>query len=98
MAEKEIVIMLATDFRLPRVLKHIEAGRIVRIVPAPETLATRAKARGGAQCPAVTTTLAPTKPVTWECSERNCTETERGYEPPPICPQHGLPMRARKSA
>ena len=34
-AEKETVIMPATDFRLSEVLSHIEAGRIVRVVPAP---------------------------------------------------------------
>jgi hypothetical protein len=33
--EKETVIMLATDFRLSEVLRHIEAGRIVHIIPAP---------------------------------------------------------------
>jgi hypothetical protein len=33
--EKETVIMLATDFRLTEVLRHIEAGKIVRVVPAP---------------------------------------------------------------
>jgi hypothetical protein len=34
-SEKETVIMLATDFRLPEVLRHIEAGKIVRVIPAP---------------------------------------------------------------
>lgn len=34
--EKETVIMLATDFRLSEVLRHIEAGRIVRVIPAPD--------------------------------------------------------------
>jgi hypothetical protein len=33
--EKETVIMQATDFRLSEVLRHIEAGKIVRIIPAP---------------------------------------------------------------
>jgi hypothetical protein len=33
--EKETVIMLTTDFRLSDVLAHIEAGKIVRIIPAP---------------------------------------------------------------
>jgi hypothetical protein len=33
--EKETVIMLATDFRLSEVLRHIEAGKIVRFIPAP---------------------------------------------------------------
>jgi hypothetical protein len=33
--EKETVIMLATDFRLAEVLRHIEAGRIVLVIPAP---------------------------------------------------------------
>jgi len=33
--EKETVIMLATDFRLSDVLRHIEAGRIVLVIPAP---------------------------------------------------------------
>jgi hypothetical protein len=32
--EKETVIIRATDFRLSEVLRHIEAGRIVRVVPA----------------------------------------------------------------
>jgi hypothetical protein len=31
---KLTVIMLAEDFRLPEVLRHIEAGRIVRVIPA----------------------------------------------------------------
>jgi hypothetical protein len=35
--EKEIVIMLATDFRLTEVLMHIEAGRIVYVIPAPRS-------------------------------------------------------------
>jgi hypothetical protein len=34
-SEKETVIILARDFRLPEVLRHIEAGRIVRVIPAP---------------------------------------------------------------
>jgi hypothetical protein len=34
-SEKETVIMPATDFRLAEVLRHIESGRIVRIVPIP---------------------------------------------------------------
>lgn len=33
--EKETVIMLATEFRLTEVLKHIEAGKIVLVIPAP---------------------------------------------------------------
>ena len=33
--EKETVIMLATEFRLSDVLSHIEAGKIVHIIPAP---------------------------------------------------------------
>jgi len=33
--EKEIVIIVAQDFRLSEVLIHIEAGRIVRVIPAP---------------------------------------------------------------
>jgi hypothetical protein len=33
--EKETVIMLAKEFRLSDVLTHIEAGKIVRIIPAP---------------------------------------------------------------
>jgi hypothetical protein len=32
--EKLIVIILAPDFRLPEVLRHIEAGRIVLVIPA----------------------------------------------------------------
>ena len=31
--EKLIVILLARDFRLPEVLRHIEAGRIVLVIP-----------------------------------------------------------------
>ena len=31
--EKPTVIILAQDFRLPEVLRHIEAGRIVRVIP-----------------------------------------------------------------
>jgi hypothetical protein len=35
-SDKVIVIIQAKDFRLPEVLKHIEAGRIVRVIlPAP---------------------------------------------------------------
>jgi hypothetical protein len=30
---KLIVILLAQDFRLPEVLRHIEAGRIVLVIP-----------------------------------------------------------------
>jgi hypothetical protein len=33
-SQKPTVIVLAQDFRLPEVLKHIEAGRIVRVIPA----------------------------------------------------------------
>jgi hypothetical protein len=32
-SEKPTVIILAQDFRLPEVLRHIEAGRIVRVIP-----------------------------------------------------------------
>ena len=32
-SEKLIVILLARDFRLPEVLRHIEAGRIVLVIP-----------------------------------------------------------------
>ena len=32
-SEKPTVIILARDFRLPEVLRHIEAGRIVRVIP-----------------------------------------------------------------
>jgi hypothetical protein len=32
---KETVIILAQDFRLAEVLAHIEAGRIVLVIPAP---------------------------------------------------------------
>ena len=33
-SEKLVVILLARDFRLPEVLRHIEAGRIVHVIPA----------------------------------------------------------------
>jgi hypothetical protein len=33
--EKETVIIVAQDFRLSEVLRHIEAGKIVRVIPAP---------------------------------------------------------------
>ncbi len=33
-SEKPTVIIQAQDFRLPEVLRHIEAGRIVRVIPA----------------------------------------------------------------
>jgi hypothetical protein len=33
-SEKPTVIILARDFRLPEVLRHIEAGRIVLVIPA----------------------------------------------------------------
>jgi hypothetical protein len=33
--EESAVILLAQDFRLPDVLRHIEAGRIVLVIPAP---------------------------------------------------------------
>ena len=37
-SEKATVIIQAQDFRLPEVLRHIEAGRIVRVIPpAPRT-------------------------------------------------------------
>ncbi|KJE19875.1 hypothetical protein FF36_05862 [Frankia torreyi] len=31
----EIVVILAADFRLPNVLRHLEAGKIVLVIPAP---------------------------------------------------------------
>jgi hypothetical protein len=31
---KLTVVLLAQDFRLPEVLRHIEAGRIVLVIPA----------------------------------------------------------------
>jgi hypothetical protein len=34
--EKPAVIILARDFRLPEVLRHIEAGRIVLVISATE--------------------------------------------------------------
>ena len=34
-SEKPMVIILARDFRLPEVLRHLEAGRIVLIIPSP---------------------------------------------------------------
>lgn len=34
--EKLTVILLAQDFRLPEVLRHIEAGRIVLVIPPAE--------------------------------------------------------------
>jgi hypothetical protein len=33
-SEKPTVIIQAQDFRLPEVLRQIEAGRIVRVIPA----------------------------------------------------------------
>jgi len=33
-SEKPTVIIQAPDFRLPEVLRHIESGRIVRVIPA----------------------------------------------------------------
>jgi hypothetical protein len=33
-SEKKIVIIPAQEFSLPEVLRHIEAGRIVLVVPA----------------------------------------------------------------
>jgi hypothetical protein len=35
-AEELTVILPAREFRLPEVLRHIEAGRIVIILPAPQ--------------------------------------------------------------
>jgi hypothetical protein len=35
-SEKPAVVIQAQDFRLPEVLRHIEAGRIVRVIPATE--------------------------------------------------------------
>jgi hypothetical protein len=35
--EKPTVIILAQDFRLSEVLRHIEAGRIVLVIPADTT-------------------------------------------------------------
>jgi hypothetical protein len=32
-SEKLTVILLVQDFRLPEVLRHIEAGRIVLVIP-----------------------------------------------------------------
>ncbi len=37
--EKETVIILPHDFRLPDVLGHIEAGKIVLVIPAPRNSA-----------------------------------------------------------
>jgi hypothetical protein len=34
-SEKPTVIILAHEFRLPDVLRHLEAGRIVLVIPAP---------------------------------------------------------------
>jgi hypothetical protein len=31
--QREVVVIRAQDFRLPEVARHIEAGRIVRVVP-----------------------------------------------------------------
>lgn len=36
-AQRPIVVVLARDFRLPEVLGHIEAGRIVRVVLAEQS-------------------------------------------------------------
>jgi len=36
-SEKEIVIILAGDFRLPEVLRYIEAGKIVHVIPVPRS-------------------------------------------------------------
>jgi len=33
--EENVVVLAAGEFRLPDVLRHVEAGRIVRIIPAP---------------------------------------------------------------
>ena len=33
-SEQVIVIIQAKDFRLPEVLRHIEAGRVVLVIPA----------------------------------------------------------------
>jgi hypothetical protein len=33
--EKEAVIIQAHEFRLPEVLRHIEAGKTVLVIPAP---------------------------------------------------------------
>jgi hypothetical protein len=35
--EEETVVIAAAEFRLPDVLRHIEAGKIVRVIPAPRT-------------------------------------------------------------
>jgi nitrate reductase NapAB chaperone NapD len=35
---KLVVILMAQDFRLPEVLRHIEAGRIVLVIPATRRL------------------------------------------------------------
>jgi hypothetical protein len=34
-SEKQTVIIPAQDFRLAEVLRHLEAGRIVIVIPAP---------------------------------------------------------------
>ena len=36
-SEKPIVTVLAQDFRLPEVLRHIEAGEIVLVILTPRT-------------------------------------------------------------
>jgi hypothetical protein len=35
--EKPTVIIPANEFSLPKVLRHLESGKIVLIIPAPET-------------------------------------------------------------
>ena len=35
---KLVVILMAQDFRLPEVLRHIEAGKIVLVIPATHCL------------------------------------------------------------
>jgi hypothetical protein len=35
--EKPVVIIPANEFSLPKVLRHLEAGKIVLVIPAPDT-------------------------------------------------------------
>lgn len=35
--EKPTVIIPANEFSLPKVLRHLEAGNIVLVIPAPDT-------------------------------------------------------------
>jgi hypothetical protein len=35
--EKPVMVIMASEFRLPEILRHIEAGKTIIVIPATET-------------------------------------------------------------